>query len=157
MKKVITLLLIAAVIFIGITMYQSINEIDFTEFQNDSIYTDKEDIKRIKLDTYTFKNIGYYKGKDNTRCLTYNIKTQEIIDKNNIPLDLINEATKHGLNESNTEGKLTVVFYYALPNSAPQITNLHHSEAMDVAHNHKPIIAVWQFGNGKHKVIFNPE
>ena len=99
------------------------------------------------------KQKGYFK-KSKLRYFTFqtNIKRDAIDDK------LLKKLKAHGSKQPNTKGNVTASFYYLNTNSAPDITLAKNSQlANDIAHNHKPFLAVWIMPNQQVNMIRDPE
>lgn len=105
----------------------------------------------------SFDRVGYFKGDNNLRYFTFYINTQETVDRNNIPEELVKLTKEHGSKQMNTPGKVTASFYYLEKNKTPDITTLTANKANDLAHEMKPIISVWIMPNGQINQIKNPE
>lgn len=104
---------------------------------------------------YNYNLVGYSKNND-ARVITYNIENLKEINKDSFPTELITDLTLKGQRESNTSGRITAVFFF-LDNEAPDITNLKTYDAIDKAHENKPVAAVWKYGDGTDKTIYLPE
>lgn len=105
----------------------------------------------------SFEQVGYFKGSNNLRYFTFNMRTEGNIDRNNIPKELLELTKKHGSKQMNTPGEITASFYYYGETQAPDITNLSAEEANSKAHEMKPVIAVWIMPNGQIHQLENPE
>jgi hypothetical protein len=105
----------------------------------------------------SFDRVGYFKGDNNVRYFTFYINTQETIDRNNIPEELLKLTKEHGSKQMNTGGRVTASFYYLERSKTPDITALTADKANDLAHEMKPIISVWIMPNGQINQFKNPE
>lgn len=118
---------------------------------------ESDEIKTESGVTLDFEQIGYFKGDNNLRYFTFYVKTTEPLVTQSIPEEIYVELEKHGSKQMNTSGQVTASFYYIDRNSTPDITNLDAQRANDVAHEQKPIAAVWIMPTGKINLIKNPE
>jgi len=105
----------------------------------------------------TFEQIGYYKNASKLRYFTFWVKSDSLINPNSISEKIYNQIKEHGSKQMNTSGKITASFYYLDKGQTPDITLLSAQEANDLAHNKKPIVAVWIMPNGQVNLIKNPE
>lgn len=114
--------------------------------------SDNSETEKVK-----FEQVGYFKSPDNLRYYTFYVKTD--LDNNNEVeySELKKIVEKHGSELMNTSGKVTVGFYYDDKINTPNITNYSAERANEVAHEMKPMFAVWNYGNGQIKLIENPE
>ncbi len=109
------------------------------------------------IDKSTFEQIGYYKNDSKLRYFTFWVKSDSLINPNSISEKIYDEIKEHGSKQMNTNGKITASFYYLDKGQTPDITLLSAQEANDLAHNKKPIVAVWKMPNGQVNLIKNPE
>ena len=100
----------------------------------------------------SFDKVGYFKSPNKLRYYTIHLKTSET-DVSQVLKDAVLE---HGKKLMNTAGQTTVGFYYLQRENTPDITNLSASKANEVAHNHKPLFTVWNYGNGNVMLLENP-
>lgn len=108
-------------------------------------------------DNLTFEQIGYFKNSNKLRYFTFYVKSDSLINPNSINQNVFDEIEKHGSKQTNTSGEITASFYYLNKEQTPDITLLSAQEANDLAHNKKPIAAVWIMPNGQINFIKNPE
>ncbi len=113
--------------------------------------------ERKSEDKLTFEQIGYYKNDSKLRYFTFWVKSNSVINPNSISEKIYNEIKEHGSKQMNTSGKITASFYYLTKEQAPDITLLSAQKANDLAHNKKPIVAIWKMPNGQVNLIKNPE
>lgn len=144
-KSLFTNLLLASLFLVF-----SCGEISKTEIKSSKTEMKSED----KL---TFEQIGYYKNVSKLRYFTFWVKSNSVINPNSISEKIYNEIKEHGSKQMNTSGKITASFYYLVKEQAPDITLLSAQKANDLAHNKKPIVAIWQMPNGQVNLIKNPE
>jgi hypothetical protein len=107
--------------------------------------------------SYNFEQVGYYKGDNKLRYFTFYVNSPETIKESAIPKDFLDAVREHGSEQTNTSGQITASFYYLDKNSTPDISTLSATKANDLAHNKKPIAAVWIMPNGQVNVIEKPE
>ena len=105
----------------------------------------------------TFEQIGYFKNDSKLRYFTFWVKSDSLINPNSISEKIYDDIKEHGSNQMNTSGKITASFYYLDKGQTPDITLLSAQEANDLAHNKKPIVAVWKMPNGQVNLMKNPE
>jgi hypothetical protein len=108
----------------------------------------------INLD---FEQVGYYKGDNKLRYFTFYVKSSESLNRDSLSEDVFEALKKHGSKQMNTSGQITASFYYLDRNSVPDITNLDAQGANDLAHDRKPIAAIWIMPTGQINLIKNPE
>ena len=108
-------------------------------------------------DKLSFEQIGYYKNDSKLRYFTFWVKSDSLINPNSISEKIYTEIEKHGSKQTNTSGKITASFYYLDKGQTPDITLFSAQESNDLAHNKKPIAAVWIMSNGQINFIKNPE
>lgn len=108
-------------------------------------------------DNLTFEQIGYFKNDSKLRYFTFWVKSDSLINPNSISEKIYNKIKEHGSKQMNTSGKITASFYYLNKEQTPDITLLSAQKANDLAHNKKPIVAVWQMPNGQVNLIKNSE
>lgn len=108
-------------------------------------------------DKLSFEQIGYYKNDSKLRYFTFWIKSDSMINPSSISEKIYNEIKEHGSKQMNTSGKITASFYYLNKGQTPDITMLSAQKANDLAHNKKPIAAVWKMPNGQINLIKNPD
>lgn len=107
--------------------------------------------------TLTFEQIGYFKNDETKlRYFTFYVKSPTPLSAESIPDDVFSEIKDHGSKQFNTAGCVTASFYYIDRSSAPDITSLSAQRANDVAHDRKPIAAVWIMPKGNINLIKNP-
>lgn len=104
-----------------------------------------------------FEQIGYYKGDNNLRYFTFYVKASQSLYADSIPEDIFEALKNHGSKQMHTSGQVTASFYYIDKSSVPDITNLDAQKANDIAHDRKPIAAVWIMPTGNINLIKNPE
>jgi uncharacterized protein YxeA len=156
--KLINIIIILGIIFITISSCDTAQD---TSLDDDVPFVESQVIEPIEesnsLSNYNFEQVGYYKGDNKLRYFTFYVKSNESINPNSIPQDFINAVKDHGSNQTNTSGQITASFYYLDKANTPDITSLTASRANDLAHNKKPIIAVWIMPNGNVNLMENPE
>ncbi|NEW85110.1 MAG: hypothetical protein GZ094_22475 [Mariniphaga sp.] len=108
-------------------------------------------------DKLSFEQIGYFKNDSKLRYFTFWVKSDSLIVPNSINEKIFNQIKEHGSKQTNTSGKITASFYYLDKGQTPDVTLLSAQEANDLAHNKKPIAAVWIMPNGEINLIENPE
>ena len=106
---------------------------------------------------FKFEQIGYFKGDNNLRYFTFYINSALQIDRDSISDDLYDTIKEHGSQRMNTSGQITASFYYIDKGNTPDITMLSASKANELAHEMKPIAAVWIMPTGQINLIKNPE
>jgi hypothetical protein len=104
-----------------------------------------------------FEQIGYYKGEKKLRYFTFYVKSSESLSRDSLSEEIFEELKKHGSKQMNTSGQITASFYYLDRNSAPDITNLDAQRANDLAHDRKPVAAIWIMPSGQINLIKNTE
>lgn len=104
-----------------------------------------------------FEQVGYYKGENNLRYLTFYVQSNMAINKDSIPESVLEQIKTHGVTRMHTEGQVTASFYYLSKSQTPDITMLTAQEANDLAHQRKPIASVWIFPTGNVEMIVKPE
>ncbi len=56
-----------------------------------------------------------------------------------------------------TANRVTATFYYLHKENTPDISTARNETiANEIAHDHKPLVAVWKFSKDKINVIENP-
>ena len=63
--------------------------------------------------------VGYYKGDNKLRYMTFFVEGYADLDRRNIPADLKEKLVAHGSSQMHTEGRATAVFYYTEEGAAP--------------------------------------
>jgi hypothetical protein len=116
--------------------------------------------------TLKFTEVGYYKDKSKLRYYTvyidflssnHNSKKPLTIDRDSLPDYLLNQIKEHGSKKMHTDNSVTATFYYLNKENTPDITNSRNQTiANEIAHDHKPLVAVWKFSKDKINVIKNP-
>lgn len=122
-----------------------------------SVASGSDEQKSQSYTNLNFEQVGYYKGENKLRYFTFYIKSSESLNRDSLSEDIFEELKKHGSKQMNTSGQITASFYYLDRNSAPDITNLDAQRANDLAHNSKPVAAIWIMPSGQINLIKNPE
>lgn len=142
---------ITATVIIGLIVIANLGD------TSNRVSSDKDEQKAASGTNLDFERIGYYKGNNNLRYFTFYVKSSESLNRDSLSEDVFEELKKHGSKQSNTSGQITASFYYIDRNSVPDITNLDPQGANDLAHNRKPIAAIWIMPTGQINLIKNPE
>lgn len=116
-----------------------------------------KEIEKQEKTKVSFEEMGYFKS-NNLRYKTFFLTSKSISHKDSIPEGVILKIREHGSKQTNTSGNITASFYYLDRNKTPDISNLQNAEvANNMAHDNKPVIAVWIMPNGNINLLKNPE
>lgn len=111
----------------------------------------KDDIK------YEFEQVGYFKGSNNTRVYTFEIKTDENIIMGSVPNELWQLIETHGSNRMNTSGRNTQSFYYLSGTNIPDVTlSSDFDMAYEKAYEVQPLALVYIQFNGQKGLAKHP-
>jgi hypothetical protein len=137
-------------------MLNDLNSETYSDLSNEE-GTDSQSVQGSVKTSLSFEQVGYYKGESKLRYFTFYVSSAEPLKENNLPHDFLDNLKEHGSKQMNTSGQITASFYYLTRDSTPDITTLSADKANDIAHNRKPIVAVWIMPNGQINVIEKPE
>lgn len=110
---------------------------------------------KYQTEKFKVEQIGYFK-ENNMRVFTYVISSEQNINRNNVPQELIDLMKKTGGSDMHTIGKITQTFFYI--DKAPDITLIKtYPNAINKAFDNKPLAIYAKNMDGKISFDLNPK